>query len=130
MPDIAMRIGEHESRVHYRVPIGAIRSALPRRSGNGSGTPAPASRGRARGAPVTASRHSEGALIGMVVGHGDQLPESGRYEPLAGKQVRRPRNPGAAQMKMSVRRSPLGERLNAAPAERYSAKAKGEARGH
>jgi hypothetical protein len=49
---------------------------------------------------------------------------------LGRKQMCRSRNPGAAQMKMSVRRSPLGERLNAAPAERYSAKAKGEARGH
>ena len=46
----------------------------------------------------------------------------------AGEQIARQR--AGPSSRQPVRRSPLGERHNAAPAERYSAKAVGAARGH
>jgi hypothetical protein len=70
-----------------------------------------------------------GALVDPVIAHGDRIPR-----PVAstrtgtGKCYAAPGEPEAAQV--SVCRSPLGEWHIAAPAERNSAKAKGEARGH
>src|SRR6202043_299928 len=46
----------------------------------------------------------------------------------AGEQIARRR--AGPSLRQPVRRSPLGERHDAAPAERYSAKAIGAARGH